>query len=140
MSSQSGTGKPQKSSTIFCQRQLNHRYGDNADPSPSNLTKDVNGDVQRDDRLAAPASPSILCPQSSPLPNDLTNDISRLQCSEWVDLAALASCAVSKLGKERCVGISELGSSFPSSLLFYLHFFTCWYCPASMTAEGRAVI
>lgn len=141
MSSQSGTGKSQKSSTIFCQRQLNHRYGD---PSPSNLTKDINGDVQQEDHLAAPAPPSILCPQSSPLPNDLTFDISRLQCSEWVDLAALASCAVSKLGKERCVGISELGPSFPSlisiSIFYFLFFFTCRCCPANMTAEGWAVI
>lgn len=131
MSSQSGTGKSQKSSTIFCQRQLNHRYGD---PSPSNLTKDINGDVQQDDHLAAPAPPSILCPQSSPLPNDLTYDISRLQCSEWVDLAALASCAVSKLGKERCVGISELGPSFPPSLIsisiFLFSYFLFFYISA----------
>lgn len=117
------------SQSIFCQRQLNHRRGDNADPSPNNLTKDVNGDVQRDDHLAAPASPPIsrtLRPQSSPLPNDLTYDISRLQRSEWVDLAALASCAVSKLGKDKCVGISELGTNFYLLISILSFIFACW--------------
>lgn len=119
MSSQSGTGKSQKSSTIFCQRQLNHRRGDNTDPSPAILTRDLNGGV---DHLATPASPPMSRPDISQLPSDLTYDISGLQHSEWVDLAALASCAVSTLGKEECVGISELGSSLPflHSIPFYL--------------------
>lgn len=125
MSSQSCTGKSQKSSTIFCQRQLNHHHGDNADPSPVNLSRDINGG---DDHLPVLASPPISRSQSSQLPSDLTYDISCLQRSEWVDLAALASCAVSKLGKEECVGITELGSSLPSS-----HILSHFACTAQYT-------
>lgn len=122
MSSQGGV-KSQKSSIIFCQRQLNHHRGDNADSGPSNLIQDVNGDVQRHDHLADSISRTLRS-QSSPFPHDLTYDISRLQRSEWVDLAALASCAVSKLGKAKCVGISELGSNSWSSIppIFYFFF------------------
>lgn len=122
MSSQSGTGKSQKSSTIFCQRQLNHRRGDNEDPSPVDLTRDVN---IGDDNLASPASPPISRLQRFQLPSDLTYDISCLQRSEWVDLAALASCAVSKLGKEQCVAISELGSNLPSPHILFHFLFAC---------------
>lgn len=53
-------------------------------------------------------------PQKQQLPSaprdDLKYDISRLQRSDWVNLEGLATCATSRLGKERCVGISELGS------------------------------
>jgi len=42
--------------------------------------------------------------------DDLKYDISRLQRSDWVNLEGLATCATSRLGKEKCVGISELGS------------------------------
>ncbi|RPB01098.1 hypothetical protein L873DRAFT_1788419 [Choiromyces venosus 120613-1] len=47
--------------------------------------------------------PSVSC-------NNLKYDLSRLQRSDWVNLEGLATSAASRLGKEKCVGISELGS------------------------------
>lgn len=83
------------------------------------MIKDLSSDnsiaTRRDDSLAAslPITRSLR-PQTPPPPqdltHDLTHDISLLEKTSW-DLKALALCAAQKLGKEKCIGICELGTS-----------------------------
>lgn len=114
MSSQGGGN----SSTILCQPQLNHRRGDNLDSGLNGVIIDLHGDngttTRRDDSLPAASLRDITRstqPPNSP-PHDIESDIERLKKAEgtnW-DLKALTLCAAHKLGKEKCIGICELGT------------------------------
>ncbi|KAL7273106.1 hypothetical protein RUND412_004065 [Rhizina undulata] len=135
MSNHSG-GQPQRTNRQHQQQQSFIRGSESAS---SRIPEIHGGGLRGDNHVAAfshgsPPDTTRPPPRNRrlSLPRDLRYDISRLQRSDWVNLDALVSCAVSKLGKEKCVGISELGRGSHNSL-YKLEFSDSSSCAASIS-------
>ena len=115
MPDQPGSGGKPQESNIYRQTQ---------GPGPSSSILTI-GSAYRDRPAGALVPGPISHPQESQqVSSDLKCDISCTPYCERVKLEGLASCAALKLGKDRCVGISELGSDlFEFLFLLRSHIF-----------------
>jgi hypothetical protein len=113
-------GKPQESNGI----------SQNPGSGPTSSIASVNGSTYREPPSDAPDAGLISHLQEpQQLSGDLKCDISCPPHQEWVKLEGLAYCAALKLGKERCVGMSKLGSDLFEFLFLLKNHISLWPVP-----------